>query len=530
MVERKAYRVPERAAAAARRGLWWMLALLALAAHAGAQPGLAAGDPPLSAVAAAALETAAAAAAEAVASPPPRHPDAPAWRTALAAARAAVAAEPGHPAPQRLLFRVYALVGWWVRAVDAAETLREVAAAGDPPPADPWSDADPPVPDGPITADLVRRSYAELGFSRYQAGAWDDALAAYERYLRAFPGAPEALRWIGRILLERDDPAGALPYWTQLVELHPEDEAARHFLSAARLGVQVGPAASRAFQQGLVSYELGDLASAAEGFDAARAEAPAFADAQAWAGRVALEDGRPADAVERYRAAVALRPDDAGFAFFLRLAQTQVEHGVTAGRAFFNGMNDYDDGALELAAESFELAVAAAPGFADAWAWLGRVRQEQGRFAAAEAAWSRVVELDPGDQRARGFVNLAREQRAYAEQSGGRADAAAAFAAGVAAFERAELREAAARFREVVTLDPASVLGWSWLGRVAYSQRDFALAADAYRRALELDPDDEDVAWFAADAAARAAAQDGAAPGGGARDAPDEDAPATGDP
>lgn len=525
MVDRWAHGVPERAAAAARRWLWWMLALLALVGHAGAQPGLAAGDPPLTQPAAAALETAVAAAATAVASPPPRHPDAPAWREALAASRAAVAAEPGHPAPQRLLFRVYALVGWWVRAAEAAETLRELAEALDPPLADPWSDADPVVPEGPNTVDLVRRSYAELGFSRYQAGAWDDALLAYERFLRSFPGEPEALRWIGRILLELDDPAGALPYWEQLVELRPGDEAARHFLSAARLGVQVGPAASRAFQEGLVRYELGDLAGAAESFDAARAEAPAFADAQAWAGRVALEDGRPADAVQRYRAAIELRPDDAGLAFFLRLAETQRDHGVTAGRAFFNGLSDYDDGALELAAESFELAVAAAPRFADAWAWLGRVRQEQGRFAAAEFAWSRVVELDPGDQRARGFVNLAREQRAYAEEAGSHADAAAAFAAGVAAFERAELPAAAARFREVVTLDPTSVLGWSWLGRVAYSQQDFALAADAYRRALELDPSDEDVAWFAADAAVRAAEQDETAPGAGAPATPGDGGP-----
>jgi len=513
MVDRWWVRFPELAAP--RHLPWLLVALLALVAHAGAQPGLAAGDPPLSAVAAAALETAAAAAATAVASPPPRSPDAPAWREALAAARAAVAAEPGHPAPQRLLFRVYALVGWWVRAVEAAETLREIVVALDPPLADPWSDADPVAPEGPTTVELVRRGYAELGFSRYQAGAWDDALVAYERYLRAFPGEPEALRWIGRILLERDDPAGALPYWEQLVELYPDDEAARHFLSATRLGVQVGPAASRAFQQGLLSYELGDLASAAEGFDAARAEAPGFADAHAWAGRVALEDGRPADALERYRAAAALRPDDAGFAFFVRLAETQRDHGVTAGRAFFEGLNDYDDGALDRAAESFELAVAAAPGFAEAWAWLGRVRQEQGRFAAAEAAWSRVVELDPGDQRARGFVNLAREQRAYAELPGGRTDAAASFAAGVAAFERTELTVATARFREVVALDPTSVLGWSWLGRVAYTQRDFGLAAEAYRRALELDPSDGDIAWFAADAAARAAEQEADAPGAG---------------
>lgn len=503
---------------------WLVVALLSLAAVAAAQAGnapadalpggVAPGEPSLPASAAAPFVAALAAAEDAVASPPPRHPDAPAWRTALATARAAVEAAPDHPATRRLMFRVYALVGWWSRAAEAAEDLRAAAAALDPPLADPWADADPPVPDGPSTLELVGRGYAELGFSRYQAGAWDQALAAYERWLDAFPDEPEALRWIGRLRLERDDPEGALPYWERLVELQPDDEAARHFLTAARLGVQVGPAASRAFQQGLASYEVGDLAGAAEGFASALEAAPSFADAHAWAGRVALEDERPADATGHYRAAVALRPEDAGLAYFLRIAETQREHGVTAGRAFFDGVNAYEAGALDRAGEAFELAVAAAAGFGEAWAWLGRVRQEQGRYAAAEEAWARVLALDPGDERARGFLNLAREQRAYADEGpGGSAAAAEAFAAGVAAFERAELSVAAARFREVVSLDPASVLGWTWLGRVAYSQRDFALAADAYGRALELDPGDDDVAWFAEDAAARAAAQEAAAQG-----------------
>ncbi|MFU8887650.1 MAG: tetratricopeptide repeat protein, partial [Trueperaceae bacterium] len=516
---------------------WLLVTLLAVvglaaaqvgSAPAGALPGgVAPGEPPLPASAAEPFAAALAAAEAAVASPPPRHPDAPAWRTALATARAAVEAAPDHPATRRLLFRVYALAGWWVRAVEAAEELRDVARASDPPLDDPWADAVPIVPDGPSTLELVGRGYAELGFARYQVGALDQALLAYERYLAAFPDEPDALRWIGRIRLELDDPQGALGYWERLVLLRPDDEAARHFLTAARLGVLVGPAASRAFQQGLARYEAGDLAAAAEGFGAALEAAPSFADAHAWAGRVALEDERPAAAAGHYQQALALRPEDAGLAYFLRIAETQREHGVTAGRAFFDGLNAYESGALERAGEAFELAVAAAAGFGEAWAWLGRVRQEQGRFAAAEEAWARVLALDPGDERARGFLNLAREQRAYVDDGrGGSAAAAAAFAAGVAAFERAELVTAAARFREVVSLDPASALGWTWLGRVAFTQRDFALAADAYGRAHELDPEDDDVAWFAAEAAARAVDEaaaergEGADEGGGAGDPP----------
>ena len=494
------------------------LGLLLLSAVAAAQPGLAAGDPALPAAAQGPFEAALAAADAAVASPHPWSPDAPAWRSALTAASAAVAAAPDHPAPHRLLFRTYVLVGWWVRAANAADDLRAAIEAlagadgeeGGAARVDPWVDADPPVPDGPPSRALLARAYAELGFSRYQAGALDAALDVYGRWLAALPDDPEALRWSGRLLLERDDPAGALPYWSRLVELMPDDEAAPYFLAAARLGIEVGPAASAAFRDGIVLYEAGDLAAAAERLEEARAAAPGFVDAHAWAGRVALEAGRPGDAAVRYRAAAALRPDDAGLAFFVRVSDTQRDFGVAAGRAFFEGLTAYAAGELERAGAAFERSVGANAAFVEAWAWLGRVRQEQGRYADAEAAWARVVALDPGDQRARAFLNLAREQRAYAGP--GRVTAAA-FAAGVAAFERADLEEAAARFREVVRADPASTLGWTWLGRVAYTVRDFATAAEAFTRALELTPDDEDVAWFAADAAARVAEAEAAEDG-----------------
>jgi tetratricopeptide (TPR) repeat protein len=257
-----------------------------------------------------------------------------------------------------------------------------------------------------------------------------------------------------------------------------------------------------AFRTGAGRYAAGDLAGAAESFEAARRAAPAFADAHAWAGRVALERGDPAAAVVAFAAAVELRPDDEGFRYFLRLAETQVSFGIEAGRAFFAGLSAYEVGDAETAAAHFERAVAANDGFTEAWAWLGRMRQELGRLAAAERAWARVVDLDPTDRRASDFLNLLRQQLAYG--AGDDDPTANAFAAGVAAFERADFATARDRFQAVAAADPDAGLAWAWLGRLAYTQRDFEAAALAYERAARLLPDDEDVAWFAEDSAWRA--------------------------
>lgn len=515
--------------AAARRRPVRRRALLAIAALAAlvlgssaARSGLAPGDPPLPAAAIEPFAAAVAAAEAAAVSPRPWSPDAPAWRAALTAAREALEAAPEHPATLRLQLRVFGLVGWWVRAVEVADDLAaavvrggagtDAGGAG----TDAWADPEPAVPQGPPTSELVARSYAELAFSRYQAGAREDALAVYERWLTAFPDHPDALRWIGRLRLELGDPAAAVPVWSRLLEVLPGDAAAQYFLAAARLGAEVGAEASGAFLRGIEGYERGDLAAAAEGFSEAVERAPEFVDAWAWAGRVALEDARAADAARAYARAVELRPDDAGLAYFLRVAATQRDHGVTAGRAFFTGLAAYERGDVAAAAEAFEVAARNATAFVDAWAWLGRVRHEQGRFADAEAAWSRVVQLDPDDERARGFVALARAQQAYAGP--GVADrVAAAFGAGVAAFERADLDEATRRFREVVAADAQATVAWAWLGRVAMAKRDFEAAAEAYGRAAALDPADADLAWFAEDAAARAreAAEEGDAPDAG---------------
>ena len=479
------------------RAVLTCLVCACLVGSAAAQAGFAPSDPPLPAVAADAWTRAVDALAVAAVSPQPWTPDAPAWRTALVAVRAAVDAAPGHPAPLRASLRTHVAVGWWVRAVTVLEAL-EVAR-----PTEPWADATTPVPATSGTLlEVATEALREFGFARYQAGDADAALATFVRWAELDPEDPDAQRWMGRVLLEGGDPVAALPYLRRWAALRPDDPDAAYFVAEAEFGERVGVAASGAFRRGMASYEAGDLEGAAAAFAEARAAAPEYADAHAWAGRVALESSDPATAVAAFVQALEVRPGDAGFAYFLRVAQVERDFGVTAGRAFFEGLTAYERGDLEAATARFVAATEANAGFVEAWVWRARSLQEGGDLQAAEAAWSRVVELDAADERARFFRDRLREQLAYGRDAD--PEIAAAFAAGVAAFEAADMETARARFEAVVAADPGSGLAWSWFGRVAYTVRDFAAAATAYARAAELLPDDADVAWFAEDAAFRA--------------------------
>jgi tetratricopeptide (TPR) repeat protein len=463
-----------------------------------AQVGFAPGDPPLPAAAASAWAEAVDALADAVASPQPWTPDAAAWRTALVEVREAVAAAPGHPVPLRASLRTFVAVGWWVRAVAAVDAV--VAAR----PEDPWRDPTTPVPDTEGTLlDVAVEGLREYGFARFQAGDAAAARATFGRWVELAPEDPDAHRWLGRVLLEGGDPVAALSHLRRWSALQPEDVDAAYFVAEAELAERVGVVASAAFRRGVALYETGDLAGAAEAFAEARAAAPTYADAHAWAGRVALESGDPTGAADAFADALALRPDDAGVAYFLRVAQVQQAFGVAAGRAFFEALTAYERGDLAGAAAGFVAATEANAAFVEAWVWRARTLQEIGDLVAAESAWSQVVALDEADERARFFRDRLREQLAYGRDAD--PEVAAAFAAGVAAFEAADLEAARARFEEVVAADPGSGLAWSWLGRVTYTVRDFEAAAVAYARAAALLPDDADVAWFAEDAAFRAA-------------------------
>lgn len=430
----------------------------------------------------------------AVASGETPHPDQPSWSAAQAAANLAARSAQsaldtsGSQADQNaardaylLSARVHSLTGWYSRALGAWNSYLGLGGALD--------DAD----DAQMFVDVS----FQLAFSRYQVGDFDAANAHYQALVDLLPGQAEALRWLGRIAFETGDPALAEGYFRDLLALSPSDESAAFFLQLSRERQAVGTDASDAFRQGIAHYEAGELGDAFASFQVAFETNPAFVDAAVWAGRTALEMRAPEVAVEYWRVASRARPNDAGAAWFLEYSQAQLEHGVDAGAAYYEGLAHYQSGDLTAAAAAFERAVEAAPRYLGALTWAARAHQEAGDFEAAAVKWRAVIALDPTDERAKWFLQRAEQALLYGAEAG------TAYFDGAALYLAGDIEGAKRELSAAVEANPDLAIAWGYLGRIALQEARYEDAADAYQRAFDLTGDD-DYEFFAEEARRRA--------------------------
>lgn len=427
------------------------------------------------------------------------HPDQPAWSDAYQAAADAVADARTGEGTQALKealglsARVYSYIGWHSRAFAAYdEFLVEGGELSDSPVAS-------PVDGEPLPSDLESfvTSANQLGFARYQAGDMQGASGYYLSILDVHPDEPEALRWLGRIAFERGDTEGAriaANYFARLVELDPTDESAGYFLALSEERQAVGVDASEAFRAGIAQYGSGDLSGALESFEAALTTAPDYVEADVWAGRTALELGLPELALAHWQRVVEARPDDQGAAWFQAFAQTQVRWGNEAGRAYYDGLAAYEAGDLTSATTSFVAATEANPQFTDAWVWAARSLQEDGRPLDSIPYWEEAVELEPDDERAHWYLARARTALDHGEVAG------PAYYDALARYQSGEAEAALALLETALTAEPGFTEAWGLRGRIAFQQERYDVAAEAYERAQQLEPENDDYAFFAREA------------------------------
>lgn len=354
----------------------------------------------------------------------------------------------------------------------------------------------------PSDLNLMVAALNQLGFARYSAGDLEGAHSYYLTVLDLDADQPEALRWLARIASEQGNDAAAVSAWRRLREVAPDDPDVAYFLELATERERFGAVASDAYRLGISRYEAGELGPALTAFAEAYRLNPKLTDALVWSGRVALELGEPNRAASYWRAALSENPDDERAAYFLRVAESQLRWGVAAGGAYYQGQAAYSSGDLEAALSAFLAATEANGRFVDAWVWAARSSQELGKPLEAIGLWQEVLRLDPSDERARWFLQAAQQELAHGPEAG------RAFAAGLEAYRQGDAQTAQEQFERAVAAEPAFVMAWGYLGRIAFQAGAYQAAAEAYGRATELEPDNDDYAFFAAEAARLAEPRD----------------------
>jgi tetratricopeptide (TPR) repeat protein len=416
--------------------------------------------------------------------------DKPLWREAMRLGGEAQKIEPENPDIALFLAQTYTYTKWYIRAWEQWQKYLTFNKTIDDAVAQ--------------TGDLARTQFletgTELGFAAYEAQNFEVALDYYEAVNEVVTDDVETLTWLGRIYLELGQPDKARPFWQRASELDPNNLSIGYYSTIIEEQVTVGPEASSMFQTGIRAYEAGKLAEALQAFEWAVSANDTFTQAYVWAGRTALELEESSLAVTYWSRVLELDPSDTRAKYFLEVAQTQVEYGVEAANAFYEGQTFYSQQNIAEAAKSFERATKENSRYAQAFVWTARSYQELNQFDRAIPYWERVLELDPNDTRASYFLLLARKEIS------GDTDSGQAFMEGVTYYQQNDFVNAERAFKNAVAADANFADAWGWLGRVYFTVANYPEAATAYARAAQLAPSNSDYTFFA-DEAKRLAGQ-----------------------
>ncbi len=266
----------------------------------------------------------------------------------------------------------------------------------------------------------------DLGSELRDLGRLDDAAAVYRQIVAKHPRALHGWRGLGLLARQRGDLAEALDHFLMAVAAEPGNSLAL-----------------QDFAMGLL--EVGRLDEAAATFSEIVKNAPRYMHGWRGLGMVARQRGDRAEALENFRAAAALEPDN-----LLTL------HDVAMGLR--------ELGRPDEAEAAYGEVVTKDPRHVASWRGLGLTARQRGDHAEALENFRTAATLDP--ENIWTLLDVATELR-----------------------ELALLNEAAAAYRDIATRFPEIVHGWRGLGQLARQRGDRAEALEHFRTAEELDPE-----------------------------------------
>ncbi len=258
---------------------------------------------------------------------------------------------------------------------------------------------------------------------------------------------------------------------------------------------QVGEEAKTQFLEsgtelGFAAYEAQNLQVALEYYLAVNKVVPDDVETLTWLGRIYLELGQPNEARPYWQRASTLDPNNESIGYFSTIIEEQVKVGPEASSMFQTGIRAYEAGKVAEALQAFEWAVSANDTFTQAYVWAGRTSLELGESNLAVTYWSRVLELDPSDTRAKYFLEVAQTQVKYG------VDAANAFYEGQTFYSQQNLVEAAKSFERATKENPQYTQAFVWTARSYQELNQFDKAIPFWERVLELDPNDTRASYF----------------------------------
>ena len=330
--------------------------------------------------------------------------------------------------------------------------------------------------------DLAARARAAYpaGSASIDQPLWKQAAERAEAAVGAAPANPDILKLRAQIYTEVGFWKQAEAGWRAYFALAPVAAGQNEARAAGNVQYNLGYAA----------YTRGQATQAAAYFKACLTLDPQSVPCATWAARTALESGDYALAQTLYAQALSLAPQDKSLNYFALVARNAGTYGPAATQAFSRAYASLDAGRRAEALAGFQEAARSAPNFPEAQREAGRLALELGDTQAALSAYQALPALPGATASDRYNLALAQEGQQYGLK------AVQTFRTAYSKYAAGDRAGAEAGFLQATGENLTYAKAWAWLGRVRYERKDYAGAAEAYGRAVALDPNDKSSAYF----------------------------------
>jgi tetratricopeptide (TPR) repeat protein len=364
-----------------------------------------------------ALAKGAQAAAQALATYDEQLLDKPLWREAINYGEQAKQLAPNSKEPYRFLGQVYSTVKWYSRAWDAWERYLELGGSRNA-----------------QTDRYIIEASGWLGNNSFDNQNYQDAIKYYSALEEVDPSSEEANQHLARSYIALQQPEEALPYLERLNQAFPSNPDYAALYQDTNRALTYGAEAVAAFDEGVSLFNGGRKDEALFAFRRATEANENFKDAFIYAGRTSLELGLSGEAVAYWQRALELEPENTEAQQSLALAEGQSRYGAGAFSAFQQGVALYQGGRQEEARQSFLSAVSQNSRYEEAWAYLGKIANEQQDYQGAITYYTSALSLSPANnqytaaiQQAQGVITAqAAEVERLAQEEAARVAAEAA--------------------------------------------------------------------------------------------------------